>query len=94
MNGVWCSVPCDHPALHDHFPGNPILPAVVIFEQVVVAASKAGLAVSVLSSARLLREIRPGEPFLVRFVQREGGVQFLVESPDGSVLARGRLAAS
>lgn len=93
MNGAWCSVPFDHPALHDHFPGNPVLPAVVVLEQVVVAAARANLAVRDVPAARLLREIRPGEPFFVRFMPRGGSVRFVVESPDGTTLARGRMEA-
>lgn len=34
------SIPADHPCLPGHFPGHPLVPGVVVLEQVILAVSR------------------------------------------------------
>ena len=50
-------VESDHPALAGHFPGNPVVPGVLLLDHVLVAAE-----------AWLVRELRPAQLPQVKFV--------------------------
>lgn len=54
-------IPTDHPALPGHFPGHPLVPGVVVLDQVIQALEASGV-----PSARLrkLRHVKFVEPLL------------------------------
>lgn len=83
----------DHPALPGHFPGNPVVPGVVLLERV-AAACKAwrGDTVGALD-AKFLRPLLPDEPAAVELREDGSRVRFDVVRADGEVLARGAFAA-
>lgn len=57
-------VPDVHPALPGHFPGNPLVPGVVILEAAVQAVSERlgpGRVVRGVRAVKFLRPLRPGE---------------------------------
>jgi 3-hydroxyacyl-[acyl-carrier-protein] dehydratase len=60
-------ISADHPALAGHFPGNPIVPGVVILDAVV---RQAGGGVVKLPAVKFHAPLRPGEEFEIRI---EGG---------------------
>jgi 3-hydroxymyristoyl/3-hydroxydecanoyl-(acyl carrier protein) dehydratase len=88
-----CIAP-EHPALPGHFPGNPLVPGVVVLERV-TAALKAwrGAAVGKLD-AKFVQPLRPGEEATIALDGDGARVRFEVTRADGRVLARGTLLAA
>lgn len=74
------TLPLDHPALPGHFPGNPILPGVVLLDQIIGAALDHGQlanAACVVRAAKFLRPVRPGEELTIRLQpQPHGRIRF------------------
>ncbi|MDP2793779.1 MAG: hypothetical protein Q8O25_06830 [Sulfurisoma sp.] len=65
---TWQSIPADHPALPGHFPGNPIVPGVVLLSQVWEAVCRqAGTPLHCTGwpSVKFLAPLQPGVPFRV-----------------------------
>jgi 3-hydroxyacyl-[acyl-carrier-protein] dehydratase len=71
---VQIHVPLEHPCYAGHFPGNPVLPGVVLLE-LVVAALEFG-APRELGSVKFHRSVRPGESFTLRHQRSGAGVAF------------------
>lgn len=68
-------IPADHPCLAGHFPGRPIVPGVVLLDEVAAAL---GVAPGGFTSVRFSRPVQPGDRVDVagegdRFVARVGG---------------------
>lgn len=86
-------IPADHPCLPGHFPGHPIVPAVVLLEQVELAlraALGAGVRLSGLPSVKFLHPLAPGTPFEIRLDIDAATARFQC-SAEGRELAQGRL---
>ena len=84
----------DHPAYAGHFPGQPILPGVVILAEVLAAITKA-TSIPVeqwqVSNAKFLDPVVPGTALTLHHERLEtGGVRFEVRSPAG-IVASGAL---
>ena len=86
----------DHPALPGHFPGNPIVPGVVILDEVIGAAEcwlGGAMRVSGLPQAKFLAPLRPGVDARIELERRDSTVAFTVLA-DGTTVARGTIALS
>ena len=84
-------VPAQHPALAGHFPGNPIVPGVVVLDAVVAAAEAwlgAGLGVDRLSFAKFLAPLKPDQAALIELSLRAPRLEFSVRCGP-TAIARG-----
>ena len=65
-------IPPDHPALAGHFPGDPIVPGVVLLEHVVrmVGGSRVSF-----PSVKFHAPLRPGEEFEIRIEQQKFAIR-------------------
>ena len=101
MTEVPLDIARDHPAYQGHFPGHPILPAVVLLAEALAALPKkyqvhfdGGNVPGTfsVSSAKFLRPVEPGTPLVLAHEAGPSGERFEIRAPDG-VVASGALAA-
>lgn len=86
-------IAADHPALPGHFPGDPLVPAVVILDQLLcqLAKQQPQLRVSGVRKLKFLRPLRGGETFEVQWSEsRAGGIRFVCRVGE-ALLAEGHL---
>lgn len=84
----------DHPALPGHFPDHPVVPGVVILDEVVASLAEAGFEgePAGLNGVKFLRPLFPGEAMTVELVAGEPGqVVFTCTARGGETIAQGRL---
>lgn len=73
MQTEWL-VPPDHPAFAGHFPGQPIVPGVVLLDRVLWMAGRArGAATWTVAQAKFLRPVGPGENLRFNLVDTPRG---------------------
>lgn len=65
-------IAASHPSLPGHFPGNPVVPGVVLLDRVAAAAERGfGTRISGLPQVKFLRPLRPGDGAELR-IERDG----------------------
>lgn len=90
-------IPADHPALPGHFPGNPIVPGVVLLDAALAqieTALRLDLREYQLASAKFLAIVRPGERLAIEYeALANRSVRFTIRNAEQAV-ASGVLAAN
>ncbi|MDB5316141.1 MAG: Acyl-coenzyme synthetase/AMP-(fatty) acid ligase-like protein [Rhodospirillales bacterium] len=79
------TIPHEHPALPGHFPGSPLVPAVVLIDHATEAARAAfacGRLTAILR-AKFLAPVRPGETVLLGFARRADSAIAITGTRDG-----------
>jgi 3-hydroxyacyl-[acyl-carrier-protein] dehydratase len=86
-------IDADHPCLPGHFPGQPLVPGVVMLERVAHAVRvNHGLRMTRIVEAKFLAPLRPGETARIALNGELPWLRFEIRRGD-TVLARGRLEA-
>jgi 3-hydroxymyristoyl/3-hydroxydecanoyl-(acyl carrier protein) dehydratase len=88
-------IPADHPCLAGHFPGNPVVPAVVLLDLMAHALREAlggSARVTALPAAKFLRPLRPEQDFeiVLQIDASRGSARFDIHGSEGP-LAQGRV---
>jgi 3-hydroxyacyl-[acyl-carrier-protein] dehydratase len=87
-----------HPGLVGHFPGNPVVPGVVILDEVAqaLAAWQPGLRSAGMPIVKFLAPLRPDQVFIIHLIEYSaGGIRFECSRDDnGQLLAQGRIAVA
>ena len=95
MTSTPLSLPVPHPATEGHFPGAPILPGVVLLDEVLRVIERAtGTDATCwrISSVKFLSPATPGESLLLEHERLgNGAIRFTIVSGDRTV-ASGQLA--
>jgi 3-hydroxyacyl-[acyl-carrier-protein] dehydratase len=83
-------VPAHHPAFEGHFPGSPLLPGVVLLDEMLQAVRAE--ASWTIASAKFLHPVRPGETLTLEHEPplANGAVRFTIRS-GGQPVASGTL---
>ncbi len=77
----------DHPSIAGHFPGNPIVPGVVVLDAAAALAERqAGRRVMGVRVAKFRSPLRPGTDCLLRLSLREDGALDLLCSTGGTTI--------
>jgi 3-hydroxymyristoyl/3-hydroxydecanoyl-(acyl carrier protein) dehydratase len=84
------TLPPDHPCLPGHFPGEPVVPGVVLLEAALQAMGVAATRPRALSWVKFLRPLLPAQAALIRWHEAGGQLRFEVLR-EGAVLVRGAL---
>ena len=87
------SIAPDHPALLGHFPGNPIVPGVVLLDEVIRAleSCNTGNQFRSIPVVKFFRPLAPGQRCAVEFSEGKDGLVHFVCRSQGEVIATGQI---
>ena len=80
-----------HASLPGHFPGDPIVPGVVLLDHVAACLERAGFTLAKLSAVKFLAPLRPEQDAVLRFDGDAQRLRFRIER-DGMAILSGEAA--
>jgi 3-hydroxyacyl-[acyl-carrier-protein] dehydratase len=86
------TAPLKHPSYSGHFPGQPVVPGVVLLDLIVATLGRG--APRVLDQVKFHRAVMPGESFTLRISSSGPKVGFRCLHTDASVIAEGSMSFS
>ncbi len=98
MSGATLTLEADHPSLAGHFPGNPIVPGVVLLDEALYALEQqpshgGGRRSWQIATVKFHQVVRPGEPVRLSFQSQPGGaIAFELRAAD-ALVANGSISA-
>jgi len=90
---VECCIPASHPSLPGHFPGNPIVPAVVILNEVIATCNdwQPTVHVTGVNSAKFMAPLLPDQQFSISLSHTGKSTIAFECSIKGKTLVSGKL---
>lgn len=82
------TIGADHPSLPGHFPGAPVVPGVVILDEVLAGLQLPAGEPVALPSVKFVRPLLPGQIAIIEYKGEAAQIRFSV-SHDGELLASG-----
>ena len=95
VNGVLTMFPAEHPAFPGHFPGAPVVPGVLLLDELVRALAtelRQPYTAFVVQSVKFLHAVRPGERVFWRYTKTPAGSLQMTLSVDDCDVATAVLA--
>ncbi|WP_246539857.1 hypothetical protein [sulfur-oxidizing endosymbiont of Gigantopelta aegis] len=85
-------IPFDHPSLEGHFPGNPIVPGVVILDQMIRLWQKhTGKKVLTINHAKFVQILRADIACSIHYLEKETKkVTFLIQDRAQNIISKGQ----
>ena len=88
------TIPTDHPALPGHFPGQPIVPGVVVLDEVIETLKHrygGELLVMGLPAVKLSSPLRPEEPLMITIESTDAGMAVFTCRVGSRLIASGSI---
>lgn len=88
------SIGPDHPALPGHFPGHPVVPGVLVMDEVIETLREyygQVLIVTGLPSVKLSSPLFPGERMMIEIVREDAGTAAFICRVDQRMVATGSI---
>lgn len=80
-------IAADHPALPGHFPGDPVVPGVVLLDCIAAAIERAhGTRLARIDSVKFLAPLKPDESAELRVAREGARVRFRIDRGGASIL--------
>jgi 3-hydroxymyristoyl/3-hydroxydecanoyl-(acyl carrier protein) dehydratase len=86
-------VPADHPSLPGHFPGNPIVPGVVLLDEVLNAAERwlnRAVRLRALPQVKFVQPLKPQEAARINLALDGVSLKFTIQKAD-AIIAQGAM---
>jgi 3-hydroxyacyl-[acyl-carrier-protein] dehydratase len=98
LSGATLTLEADHPSLAGHFPGNPIVPGVVLLDAALYALEQQPLHGQPrrswqIPAVKFHHVVRPGEPVQLSFQSQPGGSIAFELRTAGTLVASGHIGA-